>query len=616
MTTLIPDIDEINNFQPPLTDGERTLMEALLEILDDSWKIYVQPYLNGLRPDIIIFSENRKIAIFEVKDWNLDIYRVESDGKYYEWEVFDGERWIPKQNECPLEQVEKYKQSIFNWEIPILSSKQILNKNVYGYIQNFVYFHQSSRDKIKSIIENIPEKKRKYCNLMGSEEINNLQLYLKNQHTLQLNLDIDKLSKEIDLNSRLANALAYPEYGNIQEFFSGEPDPDQMRLLPNILGEEKRLKGSAGSGKTFLIAHKAVSAALEQKNVLVVCFNITMANYLRDLIVCLAREKKSRHCLNHIEIGHFHRFFPNEDTSKDRRNRQEKIDVLLIDEGQDFERKWIETLKSVCNNRYHLFFCEDRRQNIYGKESIPLIGRPNELKKSRRLPDSVVKIANELASYIQKENREESSQVETEESFQPNILISNTWFDCRNIDICLNALEADLSQLIKSPENARGDIAILVCTTGLMNESHQRYDDDGWRVQELLQNSPDLHLPYDSTFETYDEYKKLRESYSGEKLEQNLTQLSRGYKTNFWMRNGKIKLSTIHSFKGWEISNIFVIFNPSTSKEQQKTKYELLYTAVTRSQKNLTVYNLDSNLHEFAEMCISAGYMNRHHLNN
>jgi superfamily I DNA/RNA helicase len=46
---------------------------------------------------------------------------------------------------------------------------------------------------------------------------------------------------------------------------------------------------------------------------------------------------------------------------------KEPVDVLLIDEGQDFERSWIEKLQSIGFASYHLMFCEDDRQNIYGK---------------------------------------------------------------------------------------------------------------------------------------------------------------------------------------------------------------------------------------------------------
>ncbi len=111
-------------------------MEALLETLDNDWTVYVQPHLNGLRPDIVIFSEDAGLGIFEVKDWNLNSYRLEDK----KWQVYNSS-WIPIEEDCPLKQVDKYKDSIFKYEIPSLGAKRIVNldstrpiidKSIYG----------------------------------------------------------------------------------------------------------------------------------------------------------------------------------------------------------------------------------------------------------------------------------------------------------------------------------------------------------------------------------------------------------------------------------------------------------------------------------------------------
>jgi superfamily I DNA and RNA helicase len=67
-----------------------------------------------------------------------------------------------------------------------------------------------------------------------------------------------------------------------------------------------------------------------------------MANYLRDLINRLARYYDP-HCHRMIQISHFHRLFPRIDETIDMETEiiKDPIDVLLIDEGQDFERSWI-----------------------------------------------------------------------------------------------------------------------------------------------------------------------------------------------------------------------------------------------------------------------------------
>ena len=61
-------------------------------------------------------------------------------------------------------------------------------------------------------------------------------------------------------------------------------------------------------------------------------------------------------------------------------------------------------------------------------------------------------------------------------------------------------------------------------------------------------------------------------------------------KYNFWMNTGTIKISTIHSFKGWESETIFLILQ--NRKDGDRTFNELLYTGLTRTRSNLIVINL------------------------
>ena len=61
-------------------------------------------------------------------------------------------------------------------------------------------------------------------------------------------------------------------------------------------------------------------------------------------------------------------------------------------------------------------------------------------------------------------------------------------------------------------------------------------------------------------------------------------------KFNFWMNTGNIKISSIHSFKGWESDTIFLILQER--KDGDPSFDELLYTGITRTISNLVVINL------------------------
>ena len=599
MAKLIPDIQEINNFPTPLTEGERTLMSVLLNMLDDTWSVYIQPHLNGLSPDIVIFSINYGLGVFEVKDWNLQNYRInkQPDNKC-NWQVFKNERW--NNIKCPFEQVLKYKKSIIDYEIPILKTKNILEKGkFYGVVKTFLYFHEHNTEELDLKIAEISRSSQnQYTKYLGRDRIyqNSFRYLFKSKYKYSNILQLN------DVNGRIINALAYPQHGKINlKHLNKSLFKKQEALLPNInppKSKGKRVSGVAGSGKTLVLIHKAINAALEDKQVLIVCYNITMANYLKECVNRLARSK-NKNCHRNIQVFHYHRLFhEKQGLNKENLNRNVKPDVILIDEAQDFKRDWIEQLQNIASKNYHLMLFEDDRQNIYSidvkeRASVPgIIGRPNRLQSSYRIPSQTAKLANMFAAqYCPK-----SLSGNVEKTDTTDLFASNVWFSGSN---ALEVLKQDIYEMTHNADVARPDIAILVCTVR-----------SGWEVCKALD---ELHLPYQKTFESEEEnlrLKKLYQNRSKENFEKEENSLRRGYKVGFWMQTGKIKVSTIHSFKGWELSNILVYFTPSKGQHEAKVVEALLYTAMTRSQQNLTIYG--SGYDDFIDAAVQENCVSRH----
>ncbi len=57
------------------------------------------------------------------------------------------------------------------------------------------------------------------------------------------------------------------------------------------------------------------------------------------------------------------------------------------------------------------------------------------------------------------------------------------------------------------------------------------------------------------------------------------------------MKTGTVKLSTVHSFKGWEIDTLFLLIE-NEENENEFTNAELIYTGLTRARRNLVIFNL------------------------
>ena len=607
MARIVPTIETINQFPKPLEPGERALMEALRTVLDDDWVIYVQPYLNGLQPDIIIFSEEAGMGIFEVKDWQLADYRVQAGGL---WDVYDGRqgRWVESKVRCPLAQVSSYKDSIYRYELPELEAEKILDKRVYRLIAPFVYFHCHTSAEARKRTAPINDP---YITVFGHDELQPARLRtLLGEQYLQRGSFFAEMMKRYGLQNRLLNALEYPEHGRLDvSDILFRLTKDQQKLLSNATGRRRAI-GAAGSGKTLLLARKAVNAALDNRKVLIVCFNITMVNYLFDVVRRLARSKSKngRRLEENILVRHYHRLYL-KDT--ERRKRDEAIeleddevkalqpfDVILIDEGQDFKREWIERLFELAADDAHIMFVEDDRQNIYSTDAksrakIPgILGRPNELlNRSFRINREVAALANRLVA--SRKEQFESGDVESAPPLQGELIqwLKPAWFQGDEQPM-MHSLTDEIRRLIDEDRSgAFADMVILVCTV-----------EDGWAVCDHLEA---MRRPFICNFESREEYDCLAELYAAEQLKEKREQIRRARKIAFRMQTGCIKVCTIHSFKGWELKRVLIYFR--LQEKQYPVRVPLLYTAVTRTQDSLAIFNADPALFKFGRLAAQEG---------
>ena len=208
----------------------------------------------------------------------------------------------------------------------------------------------------------------------------------------------------------------------------------------NIVAEPKlryrRIKGPAGSGKSLIVAARAAELADRGMHVLVVCFNITLIKYLRDLSL--------RYNLNRLELGTYKRKIEfvnyhfwckricqkynygkkynelwkekdgfstdhilNEKLSKlvqdmyQKNSLIPKYDAILVDEGQDFFSIWWQTLRHAVKKDGEMILAADITQNIYLRDISWTDGEMNKAgfrgpwnkpksKTSHRLPAKLI----------------------------------------------------------------------------------------------------------------------------------------------------------------------------------------------------------------------------------
>lgn len=166
-----------------------------------------------------------------------------------------------------------------------------------------------------------------------------------------------------------------------------EATVSQFKVLSLLQRHNRALIcGPAGTGKTFLALEKARRLAEDNNNfkVLLVCFNIRLAEKLRELI---------KKCTN-VDVYHFHGLcsyfckkaniaIPQPDPLVSNENyfkydlpeslmnalccTDERYDALIVDEGQDFDPAWWIPLEEVLRNPrsdiFYIFY--DDNQILY-----------------------------------------------------------------------------------------------------------------------------------------------------------------------------------------------------------------------------------------------------------
>ena len=389
MALIHPPLEIIAKYKVPPTDGEWLLLNFLFENLDSSYEVFFQPYLNGDRPDIILFREECGVLVIEVKDWNLGHYNINRDGK-----------WVLRSNDqiikSPIEQVERYKNNLMTMHIQNLFYDFIRNKKTYAVVSSCIFFSNAPQitvdtfvDKVKKAKENKREKigSFKYLSTIASDTLNLEELGLLLQRT-RLNRP-GHLFKEKHVQE--LRRILKPPIHDVEDGIEIVYTPEQEKLTESKVDLKQKVKGVAGSGKTFVLAKKAVNAYKRTSSkVLIITYNIALKNYIHDRI----SDVREQFPWSEFHINNYHSWFKAESnnygleydlSSWDNPSHFEpveqsivKYETILIDEAQDYKEPWLRNIiKYFLDENGELVVYGDEKQNIYNRkldqEKTPII---------------------------------------------------------------------------------------------------------------------------------------------------------------------------------------------------------------------------------------------------
>ncbi|EFJ2722949.1 AAA family ATPase [Escherichia coli] len=162
----------------------------------------------------------------------------------------------------------------------------------------------------------------------------------------------------------------------------------QQEILARNIGDGHRvIHGVAGSGKTMILLFRCLYLAeTTPGKILVLCYNITLASYLRECI-------ESRGLKSRVTVFHFHSWcasvikrhgiqvtaggkdYPEkcfsalEDAVNSGTITDTGYDAVLVDEGHDFESRWLALIARLFDNASRsLLLMYDDAQSIYRRE--------------------------------------------------------------------------------------------------------------------------------------------------------------------------------------------------------------------------------------------------------
>jgi hypothetical protein len=420
MAIFSPTIEKIQQFKVPPTEGEWYLLRFLQSTLDDNYEVYFNPYLNGDRPDVVIMRKGGGVMIIEVKDWDLDLYQLDEKKHWHlKHPQNDGERYAYLKS--PIDQVQKYKENLYNLHVETLLEQSILNSKLWGVVACAVYFHNASHSKIQDFLVNPYKDQHGYqyfikkFDLIGRDDLNSISFNkILSSHYMGSERGSYYFSDSLyqQIHWLLQPPLHLLNQGETILRYDGRNKSHTSMMYSKkqdeLIFDEKqrkswRVKGVVGSGKTTLLAAKAVQSykelierGIDRPKILILTFNITLRNFIGDKISNLGGDRRA------FTILHYHNFikaqlnnlgievkfeqgdtvetisarkYDNYELFRNRADETEHFDVIFIDEIQDYKRVWMDIIKDYFlykdgeypQGGYYLL--GDVKQNIYSRRT-------------------------------------------------------------------------------------------------------------------------------------------------------------------------------------------------------------------------------------------------------
>lgn len=563
--------------------------------------MYIDAAVNEVAVDFIIVRPNKGILLLNIFEENLNECTLSEDKKEIN---VHGQLY-----QSPIDLINLCQLSIKDGIEELLMSTIEDNRN-FSLIKKAVVFSENSIDEIKKFFE-YQNNVFNFTFIFGKEIIENRDISQNLYTTIGFLYNNNAFD---DVVRRKLARMISPSWHSYQEGrIDMQPIGAQKRLSESSITQQK-ISGVAGSGKTQVLAFRAVNAMKRTGgDVLVLTYNITLANYMKfrlsEIREDFSWEKidvypyhqffriRAAECQLHVEFSSYQNeaFFENSKGHK-------KYSAIFVDEVQDYTTEWLRIIMQnfllVPNGELVVF--GDPKQNVYqrpldanGDIRLGIIGGQwnRQLTTSRRFTNP--RLAN-LATAFQTQFM---ANLPTDDIVAENT-ISNTfnfqivtYIDLRQNN-SIESIITNIINIISNDNNEARDFAVLASSTKLLRNIDILY-------RQRTNEQTEITFISNETLERLKQIHQVTDEKAANwKFNRDFEALERTRKQLFTTDKRCLKISTIQSFKGWESPSVIVILENDTVLHNttfRPMSPQTIYTAITRARENMYIINIGND---------------------
>lgn len=580
----------------------------LQEMLSMDDIMYIDPIINEVKIDFVIIKPQKGILLLNVFPYNLLKCSRPDNGKEVIYHSDNGKDYT---YQSPFELIALCKSNLEEGIEELLMSnikglgESIPIKSALVFMENDIVYTKNFLHARDDFFDN--------SYIYGREFIYNIDVSKKLYQKVGL---VDYNKHFTDGIKRKIISILSPGWHSYKEGKLGIQPRGAQKHLSKSRKIQQKISGVAGSGKTFVLALRAIDAMKRTGgDVLVLTYNITLAKYLKVRM----SEIREDFSWSKIDILHYHSFFKLRATENRLKvhidsfdqvdffnyaKKLKKYSAIFIDEVQDYKEEW---LRIVMNNfleeNGEFVVFGDPKQNIFNREldkegnvRLGVIGGVwnKELNKSQRFSNPrLLSLANAFQSnFFSKQDGMESDNLQnTTLNFD---IIS--YFDMRN-GCGIDELVLKINEIIKNSGNDIRNFVVLGSTKKILREFDFAFRNKTKEETEITFLSTEI---LDSIMQKFNV--KSENSWNME-YQMIYKSLERVRKLSFTTDKACLKISTIQSFKGWDAPAVILILEDDVVNKRmdfQPMSPETIYTAITRPRESIYIINIGQNAyHDF-----------------